>query len=280
MALRDFIEDIKHGATNVAENPAAKRQYINAVFAKLKGPARECIWGKNIKTLDDLIKTLKKRFTPGRDYAYYADKINSLQMKQGETVGAFYDHINTLVNSARGTLAESTREGAQALTSEQISLMIRPLQQTALGTFTRGLPTDIAKALVIKGCATLEEAYEEAIRYEAKMDAKLIPDTRHRIRSDNPPTWDRSDFGPGERWGPRQPHFGTPRQRNRYDAYSGGEPRYMGQIHAAVEEGEEVPLEEVPFEEIAGYPYGETADYSYVGQIHREGYAQRPDYKD
>ena len=36
----------------------------------------------------------------------------------------------------------------------------------------------------------------------------------------------------------------------------------------------------MPFEEIAGYPYGETADYSYVGQIHREGYAQRPDYRD
>ena len=102
-------------------------------------------------------------------------------MKQSETVGAFYDHINALVNSARGTLAESTREGSQALTSDQISLMIRPLQQTALGTFTRGLPTDIAKALVIKGCATLEEAYEEAVRYESKMNTKLIRDTRHRI---------------------------------------------------------------------------------------------------
>ena len=89
-------------------------------------------------------------------------------MKQGETVGAFYDHINTLVNSARGTLAKSTREGGQALKSDQISLMIRPLQQTALETFTRGLPTDIARAIVIKGCATLEKAYEEAVRYESK----------------------------------------------------------------------------------------------------------------
>ena len=62
--------------------------------------------------------------------------------------------------------------------------MIRPLQHTTLETFTRGLPTDIAKAIVIKGCVTLEEAYEEAVRYESKMVAKLIPDTRHRIRSE------------------------------------------------------------------------------------------------
>ena len=96
-------------------------------------------------------------------------------------MGAFYDHINTLVNSARGTLAESTRKGGQALTSDQISLMIRPLQQTALGPFTRGQPTDISTAIVIKGCATLEEAYEEAVRYESKMDSKLMPGTRYRI---------------------------------------------------------------------------------------------------
>ena len=54
----------------------------------------------------------------------------------------------------------------------------------------------------------------------------------------------------------------------------------MDQIHAGVEEGEKVPLEDMPFEEIAGYPYVETADYSYVGQIHCEGYAQRPNYRD
>ena len=78
MALQDVIIDIRHGATNVAENPTATRQYINAVVAKLKRPAKECIWGKNIITLDDLIKPLKKRFTPGYDYANYADKINSL----------------------------------------------------------------------------------------------------------------------------------------------------------------------------------------------------------
>ena len=53
----------------------------------------------------------------------------------------------------------------------------------------------------------------------------------------------------------------------------------MGQIHTGVEESEEVPLE-IPFEEIAGYPYDNTADYSHVGQIHREGYAQRLDYRD
>ena len=74
---------------------------------------------------------------------------------------------------------------------QQIALMIKPLQQIALGTFTKGLPVDISKALVIKGCETLEDAYKEAVKYECKMEAKIIPDTRYRPKTEGPQVWDR-----------------------------------------------------------------------------------------
>ena len=121
------------------------------------------------------------------DYAYYADKINTLRMKQGELMGAFYDDLNALMSAAQSVLAEGNPGAAENLTGDQVALMVRPLQQTALVTFIRGLPTDISKA--IKCCTTLERAYEEAVRYERKMDAKPSPDTRYRSRFDNPHAW-------------------------------------------------------------------------------------------
>ena len=60
MPVRDFIQDLRNGAKSVPKT----------VLTKLKGQARECTVGKQFATLEELIKLLKKRFTPGRDYAY------------------------------------------------------------------------------------------------------------------------------------------------------------------------------------------------------------------
>ena len=285
MLVRDFIQDIKNGEANIADNAKAKKQYVSAVLAKLRGQARECTSGKQITTLQELIRILKKRFTPGRDYAYYADKISTLRMKQGESVGAFYDQLNTLMNAAQSVLKEGDPGAAEDLTAEQAALMVKPLQQTALGTFIRGLPTDIAKAIVIKGCTTLERAYEEAVRYECKMDAKLIPDTRYRSKFDNPYAWGEPEARQAERWMPRQPRYDGQNQGRGYDRYN-GDSRYVGQIHT--DEGEHgdrgYDYPEYPIEDHGEYPdYLEQDNIAvgpYVGQIQRENYELRRDTKD
>ena len=132
---------------------------------------------------------LKKRFALGRDYSYYASKIAALRMKQDDTVSSFYDHINILVSAARNSMREMEHKNAAGetvqLSADQLKLMILPLLQSALDTFTRGLPADIAQAIVIKGCTTFEDAYAEVLRYECKMDAKIIPDTRYCTKNDN-----------------------------------------------------------------------------------------------
>ena len=149
LRLRDFIQDIRNGAKSVPKTVVS--QYITAVLTTLRGQARECTAGKQFATLEDLIKLLKKRFTPVQDYPYYADRIGSLTMKQNESVGAFYDNLNSLVNAASSAFVED-----QGLDADQASVIIQPLQQTALGTFTRGLPADIAKAIVIKGWTLID----------------------------------------------------------------------------------------------------------------------------
>ena len=64
----DFIQDVRNGAKHVAREHES--QYVSAVIVKLRGVAKDCVCGKDITVLEDLIKILKKRFAPGYDYAY------------------------------------------------------------------------------------------------------------------------------------------------------------------------------------------------------------------
>ena len=200
-------------------------------------------------------------------------------------MGAFYDHLNALMSAAQSVLAEGNPGAAEDLTTDQVALKVRLLQQIALGTFIRGLPTDIAKAIVIKGCTTLEWAYEEAVRYECKMDAKLIPDTLYRSRFDNPYAWGEPEARQAERWVPRQPRYDGQNQGRGYDRYN-GDSRYVGQIHTDDGEHEDrgYVYPEYPVEDHGEYPnYFEQEKIPggpYVGQIQRENYELRRDNKD
>ncbi|CAB0031905.1 unnamed protein product [Trichogramma brassicae] len=83
--LRDFIQDVRNGAAQITELQTPN--FIKAVLAKLKGPARDSTFNKTFENVDALVKHLKERFAPGKNYAYYADRIHEARMRKSNTVG-------------------------------------------------------------------------------------------------------------------------------------------------------------------------------------------------
>lgn len=169
--LKDFIQDVQNGATYITgEN---KGNYIRAVISKLRGPARDTTYGETFATIDALIKHLKARFAPGKNFAYYSSKLHTLRMRQGESVGDFYDHLKILLSGAEKALREEHGE-------EHIAQMMAPVNNAAVDIFIRGLPAEIARGVDLHKPTTLKSAYEEAVRLEVRMEARILPDMRYR----------------------------------------------------------------------------------------------------
>ena len=111
-------------------------------------------------------------------------------MKQEDTVGSFKDQINILLNCAKSALKNEKGE-------EYHDQMLVPLTEAAVDIFIRGLPGNLSQLVDSIRPATLDAAYNEAVRLEARMDARIIPDVRVRggYRGPNPETYTR-DFRP------------------------------------------------------------------------------------
>ena len=210
--LKDFVEDIKAGGDLLPED--AEEAYVRALVGKLKGAARDSIYGHPINTLDELITHLKKRFTPNHDYSYYSARINDLHMNQGERVGTFYDRLNILLHGARAAIIEE--EGEQA--ENVINLLMKPLEKAAIRTYIRGLPVAIACEVRSAKPVTLEAAYKEAVEMENDLDANLLPDTRYKDYRNAPRPWTRKDYHGAPRSWEREEYTAahTPQPRNRY----------------------------------------------------------------
>lgn len=73
LPLKDFLQDIQNGALYISAGQMPN--YIRAIVSKLRGPARDSTYGRTFGSIDDLIKHLKTRFAPGKDYSYYNNKI-------------------------------------------------------------------------------------------------------------------------------------------------------------------------------------------------------------
>lgn len=164
--LKDFLQDIRNGAQLV---PAAQRKdFTRLIITKLRGPARDTTYGKEINTPDELIKILKQRFAPCRDFAYYNSKIHSSRMKQGDMVGDFYDRLNILLSCAENALKEE-------LGNSYDEAMMTPIKNSTVRIFINGLPKEIGNLVDVKQPKTLEEAYKEALRIETRINLKPKP---------------------------------------------------------------------------------------------------------
>ena len=169
--LKDFLQDVNNGEACVA--PEQKAAYLRAVLTKLRGPAKDCTYGQTFNTIEDLCSRLKQRFAPGKDFTFYNSKLYALKMRQGDTVGSFNDQINILINCARSALKE---EKGQRFNED----MLTPLTEASIDIFIRGLPGNLGAMVDNLRPKTLDEAYKEAVRLEARMDAHVIPDARIR----------------------------------------------------------------------------------------------------
>ena len=172
ISLKDFSADVKAAATYVNEDQT--QQFLTGVLTKLYGTARDSVNGKNFTTIEALLKYLKDRFTQGKNYSFYAMKINKIQMKKGDTIGDFYDKLVMLLTSAKTALKETMAQPNDA----NLQTMMRPLQITAADVFLRGLPPDIARMVDAQNPADLAAAYEKASKIECKMKCNILPDGR------------------------------------------------------------------------------------------------------
>lgn len=154
-----------------------EKNYVSTVLSKLAGSARDCTYGHSVEKMEKPIKHLKNRFAAGNNYSFYTGTINRLQMKQDKSVGRLYDWLRILVSGAETALAEGI--GNDNLSEDELKLVKKPLLIMPLEVFIRNLYVDIARGVDSSQPANLE-AYAEAVWIKARMDAKILPDSRHR----------------------------------------------------------------------------------------------------
>ena len=56
--------------------------------------------------------------------------------------------------------------------------MMTPMKEAAIDIFIRGLPGNISAAVDASHTADLESAYKEAVRIEARIRSRILPDSR------------------------------------------------------------------------------------------------------
>ena len=65
--LRAFCQDLRYAAAYVRLDQM--EAFTTAVLRRLQGKARDSVCGKTIQTPKELIKHLKDRFAPGKNYS-------------------------------------------------------------------------------------------------------------------------------------------------------------------------------------------------------------------
>ena len=65
--LKDFLQDIQNGDTGVTNEQ--RPSYLSAVLGKLRGPAKDCTYGKSFTAIEELCTHLKQRFAPGKGFS-------------------------------------------------------------------------------------------------------------------------------------------------------------------------------------------------------------------
>ena len=167
--LKDFIQDVRNAAADITDDQLPC--FLKKVLGKLRGSARNSTFGVSFETVDDLVRHLKRRFAPGKTYTYYLSQLNDLRMKQGDTVGDFCDRLNILLMGAENALKEDKGRA-------YVAAMMLPMKEAAIDIFIRGLPGNISAAVDASHPADLESAYKEAVRIEARIRSRILPESR------------------------------------------------------------------------------------------------------
>ncbi|CAK9799211.1 hypothetical protein ANTPLA_LOCUS1935 [Anthophora plagiata] len=167
--LKDFLLDVQNSAYCLP--PTCDGSFTRAVISKLRGEARDSICDLQFRTINDLVRHLKRRFSSGKTYEYYQQEISNIRMKRNESVYAFYDRLRILINGIYHCLKDTY--------GDDESNMLRPVKSTAINAFIRGLPDELARAVEARDPDDLEKALEIAIKVEERMNTGVIPSYEH-----------------------------------------------------------------------------------------------------
>ena len=92
-------------------------------------------------------------------------------MKQGDTVGDFRDRLIILLMDVENVLKED--KGA-SYTND----MMPPMKEATIDIFIKGLSGNISAAVDTSHPTDLESAYKEAVKIEARIRSRILPDSR------------------------------------------------------------------------------------------------------
>ncbi|XP_051171017.1 GATA zinc finger domain-containing protein 4-like [Leptopilina boulardi] len=165
MSVKDFIQDVVVAASKFP--PEYEGTLITSVLGKLTGPARDCTDNKQFARLTDIIELLKERFAPGQAFEVYYAEIMNLKMYRNENLPDLYDRLLRLLSGASSALRATFDANTEAVTTNVV-------KHTALKTFVRALPDEIANAVDARAPRNLEEAYKYA---KAAQERKMQPIT-------------------------------------------------------------------------------------------------------
>ena len=121
--------------------------------------------GTHATTVADYIKHLKTRLARGKTYNYYAVAISRIRMKQGQTVGEFYDKIRILLSGGRA--AYRAKHNTDRPAGER---------QLDLAPFTNRLPTHMSETVEMLESATLGDAFKIAEKLAIREDRRKRQD--------------------------------------------------------------------------------------------------------
>ena len=227
-------------------------------------------------SVNDLVRYLKQRFTPGKTFTYYCAQLNDLRMKQGETVGDFRDRLNILLMGAENALKEDKGATYDAV-------MMVPMKGAAVDIFIRGLPGNISAAVDASQPVDLDAALREAVRIEARIRSRILPDSRQSSYL--------SRYGENEELSAnvRKPNYneGQPRYSGyqQYPASAGHSSQQFpsidnGPVFVGYMEQREVEPPQIYYEDALEYPepevmMSESPFVGYLAPSQPEGYGGR-----
>lgn len=92
-------------------------------------------------------------------------------MKQEDTVADFYDELNVLLSSAAYALTEEKEE-------QNLNRMMELLEMLDVDIYINRLLVNLSERVDMFKPKDLRASYEEAVRLEIRMKAKIVLDSR------------------------------------------------------------------------------------------------------
>lgn len=200
--LRTFAQHVENGLALLPDD--SERTYLKVILTKLTGPARTSVQDKTFTDVASLIKHLKKRFSPGKNLAYFQAEIARLKIRENESLRKYIDRTSRLVHQTRAAIKEKYNRHTEEI--------IKDMETDVLENFREGLPESISwrVASLEPKAKTLEDIFEAVLIIEQRLK------NRRDSSFNSPARSSRRDYRDESRKYVSYPHSPTPRDKHRH----------------------------------------------------------------